>query len=119
MALLFSVGTSILGGGEPFYRKLGLDELSIRTGELGSTGSVLPPESVVSGLSTNPSELEQQFAMAGKHFSNGVTLSLEQALAATGTVGRVSYRLSRRLRTELSVGTVNGIALISHVFFDD
>jgi translocation and assembly module TamB len=119
VALLFSVGASIVGGGEPFYRKLGLDELSIRTGELGSTGSILPPESVVSSANTNPSEAEQQFAQVGKHLADGVTLSLEQALASTGTVGRLSYRLSRRLRAELSAGTVSGVALIYHVFFDD
>jgi translocation and assembly module TamB len=119
VALLFSVGASIVGGGEPFYRKLGLDELSIRTGELGSTGSILPPESVVSSANTNPSEAEQQFAQVGKHLADGVTLSLEQALASTGTVGRLSYRLSRRLRAELSAGTVSGVALIYHVFFDN
>jgi translocation and assembly module TamB len=119
LGLLFSVGTSILGGGEPFYRKLGLDELGIRTGELGSTGSILPPQSVVSGINDDTSELGQQFAIASKHLGNGVTLSLEQALAATGTVGRASYKLSRRLRAELSVGTVNGIALVYHVFFKD
>jgi len=118
-ALLFSVGSSFLGGGEPLYRKFGLDELSIRTGELGSTGSILPPQSVVSDSNQNPSTLEQQFAVASKHLGHGVTLSLEQALAETGTVGRLSYKLSRRLRAELSAGTVNGIALIYHVFFDD
>jgi translocation and assembly module TamB len=119
VALLFTVGSSLVGGGEPFYRKLGLDELSIRTGELGSTGSVLPPDSVVSSANQGPSQLEQQFAQAGKHLSDGVTLSLEQALASTGTVGRLSYKLSRRLRAQLSVGTVNGVALVYHVFFDD
>jgi translocation and assembly module TamB len=118
VALLFTVGSSLVGGGEPFYRKLGLDELSIRTGELGSTGSVLPPDSVVSSANQGPSQLEQQFAQAGKHLSDGVTLSLEQALASTGTVGRLSYKLSRRLRAQLSVGTVNGVALVYHVFFD-
>lgn len=116
IGFLISVGTSILGSGEPFYRELGLDELGIRTGELGSTGSILPPQSVISGINANTSQLGQQFAIASKRFGNGVTLSLEQALAATGTVGRASYRLSRQLRAELSVGTVNGIALVYHIF---
>src|SRR5690606_17461625 len=50
VALLFSVGTSLLGDGEPFYRRFGIDELSMRSGELGAAGSILPVESVVSGL---------------------------------------------------------------------
>src|SRR5699024_8793026 len=36
MALLVSVGTSFLGDGEPFYRKFGIDEVSLQSGELGS-----------------------------------------------------------------------------------
>ncbi|HLS51132.1 MAG TPA: translocation/assembly module TamB domain-containing protein, partial [Burkholderiaceae bacterium] len=115
--LLLSVGTALLSEGEPFYRKFGIDELSLQTGELGSTGSILPPESVVSGLSAGASSIEQQFVVASKALGRGFVLSIEQALSDTGTVGRASYRLMRGLTAELSVGTVNGLALIYRRFF--
>ena len=118
-ALLFSVGTSFLGDGEPFYRKFGIDELSMRSGELGSTGSILPVESVVRGLDSGTSNIENQFVMASRRITEDITASIEQALSDTGTVGRLSYRLARGLSAQLSVGTVNGIALIYRTFFMD
>ncbi len=118
-ALLFSVGTSFLGSGEPFYRKFGLDEVSVRSGELGSTGSILPVESVVRGLNSGASEIENQFVIASKKLSNGITLSIEQALSDTGTVGRASYQLTRNLSANISAGTVSGIALIYRIFSMD
>ena len=42
------------------------------------------------------SRLATQFLVASKTFANGITLSVEQALAGADTVGRASYRLSRR-----------------------
>jgi len=119
MALLFSVGTSFLGSGEPFYRKFGLDEVSMRSGELGSAGSILPPESVVRNLDSNTSDIENRFVMASKRFENGITLSAQQALSDTGTVGRASYRLARGLTAEITAGTVNGLALIYRWFSRD
>ena len=118
-ALLFSVGTSFLGSGEPFYRKFGLDEVSMRTGALGSTGSILPPESVVRGLNSGTSDIENQFVVASKKLSSGITLSIEQALSDTGTVGRASYQLARGLSADITAGTVNGIALIYRIFSRD
>ena len=113
IGLLFSVGSSFLTEGEPFYRKFGIDELTMRSGKLGGAGSVLPVQSVVPSLEAGKgSEVEQRFVSASKRFANGFTLSLQQALADTGTVGRISYRLSRRLNAELNVGTVSGLALV-------
>jgi translocation and assembly module TamB len=118
-ALLFSVGSSFLTNGEPFYRKFGIDELSMQSGELGSAGSILPVESVVGGLDTGTSDIERRFIQASKGLSNGITLSIQQALSDTGTVGRASYRLARGLTAQLSVGTVNGLALIYRWFSRD
>lgn len=112
IALLLSVGTSFLGTGEPFYRKFGIDEVSMRSGELGSAGSILPVESVVSGLDSGTSDIERRFIVVSKGFGSKLTLSVRQALSDTGTVGHASYRLMRNLTAELSVGTVNGLALV-------
>jgi|TARA_A100001391_G_scaffold78435_2_gene50856 translocation and assembly module TamB len=118
-ALLFSVGTSFLGDGEPFYKKFGLDEVSMRSGELGSVGSILPAQTVVRGLDSGTSEIERQFVVAAKHLTDDITLSLEQALTDTGTVGRVSYHLARGLSAQLSAGTVSGLALVWRAFSSD
>ncbi|NYT66633.1 translocation/assembly module TamB domain-containing protein [Alcaligenaceae bacterium] len=112
IALLLSVGTSFLGTGEPFYRKFGIDEVSMRSGELGSAGSILPVESVVSGLDSGTSDIERRFIVVSKGFGERLTLSVRQALSDTGTVGHASYQLMRNLTAELSVGTVNGLALV-------
>lgn len=119
MALLVSVGTSFLGDGEPFYRKFGIDEVSLQSGELGSAGSILPPESVVSGLNSGANDLEQQFISVSKGISRGFTVGIRQALSDSGTVGRVTYRLARGLTAELSVGTINGLALVYRWFSRD
>jgi len=116
MALLFSVGSSFLSDGEPFYRRFGIDEVSMRSGELSSVASVLPVESVVGGLDTGTSDIERRFINVSKRLSNGVTLSIRQALSDTGTVARASYRLARGLTAEASVGTVNGLALVYRWF---
>lgn len=119
MSLLFSVGSSFLSGGEPFYKRFGLDELSMRSGTLGSTGSILPVQSVVSGLDTGASPIEQRFVVASKTLSKNLKVSLEQALAQTGTVARLSYRLMRGLQAEATAGTVSGLALVYRWFSMD
>ncbi len=119
MSLLFSVGSSFLSGGEPFYKRFGLDELSMRSGELGSTGSILPVESVVGGLDAGASPIEQRFVLAGKTLTDDLRLSLEQALAQTGTVARLSYKLMRGLQAEVTTGTVSGLALVYRWFSMD
>ena len=116
LALLLSVGTSLIGGGEPFYRKFGIDELTMRSGELGGAGSILPANSVASSPENDVSEAERRFIEASKVLSNGIRLSIRQALSDTGTVGRTSYQLSRRLTAELSLGTVSGLALVYRWF---
>ncbi|MFA5662868.1 translocation/assembly module TamB domain-containing protein [Castellaniella sp.] len=120
MSLLLAVGSSFLADGEPFYRRFGLDELGLRRGQLGSTGSLLPPQTVVSsGSAAGVSALEQQFVLAGKNLAADVKLSLEQALSDTGTVARLGYRLVRGLQAEVTVGTVNGLALVYTWFSRD
>ncbi|ETF04647.1 hypothetical protein W822_01405 [Advenella kashmirensis W13003] len=119
-ALLFSVGSSIVGGGQPFYRKLGLDDISIRSGNIGESGTILPEKSVASSVNQeSSSDLAQQFFVASKKFENGMTVSVEQAMAGTGTVVRGSYRLFRNLSADIKAGTVNGLELIYRRFFRD
>lgn len=119
LAFLVSVGSSFLGDGEPFYRKFGIDELSVRSGELGGAGSILPANSVASSLESDINDAERRFIQASKTLSSDITVSVRQALSDTGTVGRATYKLTRRLTAELSVGTVSGLALIYRWFSRD
>lgn len=119
LALLVSVGSSFLGDGEPFYRKFGIDELSVRSGELGGAGSILPATSVASSRESAVSNVEQRFIQASKTLSEDITVGVRQALSDTGTVGRATYKLTRRLTAELSVGTVSGLALVYRWFSKD
>ncbi len=117
-ALLMSVGTALLGGGQPFYKQFGLDDVSIKTGNIGSSGSILPDRTVAGDVNRDSdSQLATQFLVASKTFANGITLSVEQALAGSDTVGRASYRLARGLSVDLKGGAVNGIALVYRTFW--
>ncbi|ARP89176.1 hypothetical protein CAL14_01745 [Bordetella genomosp. 9] len=119
-ALLVSAGTALLGNGEPFYKQFGLDDVTIRNGTLGSSNSLLPDQTVAGRVNQDASEtLGTQFIVASKNFADGVTLSVEQALAGSETVGRLSYRLSRRWSVDLKGGSVNGLELVYRTFLGD
>lgn len=119
-ALLLSIGTALLGGGEPLYKQFGLDDVSVRTGAIGSSGSILPDRTVAGQVNRDSdSDLATQFLVASKRFSNDITLSIEQALSGSETVGRASYRIARGLSLDLKGGTVNGIALVYRWLIDD
>jgi translocation and assembly module TamB len=119
-ALLVSAGTALLGNGEPFYKQFGLDDVSVRNGAIGSTGSLLPDQTVAGSVNQDSTaSLATQFLVASKNFSDGVTLSVEQALAGSETVGRLSYQLSRRWSVDLKAGSVNGLALVYRTFLGD
>ncbi|ANN65315.1 translocation/assembly module TamB domain-containing protein [Bordetella bronchialis] len=119
-ALLVSLGTSLLGDGEPFYKKFGLDDVTVRNGTLGSSNSLLPDQTVAGNVNQDASQtLATQFVVASKNLAQGITLSVEQALAGSETVGRLSYRLSRRWSVDLKGGSVNGLELVYRTFLGD
>lgn len=119
-ALLLSIGTALLGGGEPLYKQFGLDDVSVRTGAIGSSGSLLPDRTVASSVNRDAdADLATQFLVASKRFANGITLSVEQAMAGSETVGRASYRLAQGLSLDLKGGSVNGIELVYRWLIND
>jgi translocation and assembly module TamB len=92
----------------------------VRSRAIGSSGSLLPDRTVAGNVNRDSSsELATQFLVASKQFANRITLSVEQALAGSETVGRASYRLARRWYIDLKGGSINGIALVYRTFFDD
>jgi translocation and assembly module TamB len=117
-ALLLSAGAALLGGGQPFYKQFGLDDVSVRSGAIGSSGSLLPDRTVASDVNSNSdSTLATQFLVASKNFANGIGLSVEQAMSGAGTVGLASYKLSRSWSANLKAGTVSGFSLVYRILF--
>src|SRR5690625_5329032 len=57
VALLISVGTSMLSDGEPFYKRFGIDELSLQSGDIGGGGSILPPTSTARRMESEDFEV--------------------------------------------------------------
>jgi len=119
-ALLLSIGTALLGDGEPFYRQFGVDDVAIRSGAMGSSGSLLPDTTVADSVfRASNADLETQFIVASKRIAEGVTFSVEQGLSGSETVARLSYQLSRRLSADLKGGGVNGIELVYRMLIGD
>jgi len=119
-ALLLSIGAALLGDGEPFYRQFGVADVAIRSGAMGSSGSLLPDTTVASSVFRSSSaDLETQFLVASKRIADGVTFSVEQGMSGSETVARLSYQLSRRLSVDLKGGGVNGIELVYRMLIGD
>lgn len=123
LAMLLTVGTSFLGGdgtSEPLHQQLGIDDIAIRKGDVGESGSVLPQRTVGDSTSyLGQNDISEQFLLLSKQLKRGINLSIEQALSGSGTVGRVSYNLIRNLTIDAKVGTVSGVEMVYRRFFRD
>ncbi len=100
-------------------RRLGIDEISLRGGEINSTTSMLPRESVagrVRGTTTNA--VGGEIVSIGKRLNDAVTLSYEQSVNGAGNVVQLSYQLSRRLSLIARAGTENALDLVYTFAFD-
>lgn len=123
---LLQAAASALSGSElgvagQLAKALGIDELTLRSGALGSAGSLLPQTSVAGNLrgdsSTVPA-LNTEIVSIGKRLSERITLSYEQALAGTESVVQITYRLSQRLSFVARAGTDNAFDLVYTWTFD-
>lgn len=123
LAMLLTVGTSLLGGdpaSEPIHKQLGIDDITIRKGDVGESGSILPRRTVADSTAyQGQDDISEQFIKVTKQLRQGINLSIEQALSGSGTVARVSYTLIRNLTIDAKVGTVSGIELIYRRLFRD
>ncbi|GAA4334181.1 hypothetical protein GCM10023144_26170 [Pigmentiphaga soli] len=119
--LLLGAATSLLGSGdsEPLSRRLGVDEIGVRSGNVGSTRGLLPERTVAGSSTTSTTQQASQFFIIGKRLSNAVYVSFEQALSGRDGVVRASYQLTRRLSVVAKGGTLTGLDLLYYVFFDD
>lgn len=114
LGLLLSVGGSFLGSehDEPFYRKLGLEDIGLKAGSVGASSSLLPDFTIGDLSAYRGQESASQIFYATRRFGEKWQLSLEQALSGSGTVLRASYRLLPSLSADIKVGTLNGLSLV-------
>lgn len=112
LALLLSIGTSLLGGEEPLYRKLGIDNIGVRSGAVGASGAILPQRSVADSTSYRGSDTSEQLLYISKQLTENWSAALEQSISGGGTVIRASYKLFENVTADIKAGSVNGIELI-------
>lgn len=100
---------------------LGMDDISLRSGELRSASSLLPKSGVAGELhgddSTRPTATTQILSVS-KRLSDAFTLGYEQAMSGSENVLQLSYRISQRLRLVARTGTENALDLVYSFAFD-
>jgi translocation and assembly module TamB len=113
----------LAGNGEglptQLLQQLGIDELTIRSGEVGSPGSLLPRTTVAGSLRTDTmAGAARDIIVVGKRINDAITITYEQALAGAANALLLSYRLTDRLSVVAQAGTNNALNLVYSVAFD-
>jgi translocation and assembly module TamB len=100
---------------------LGMDDISLRSGELRSASSLLPKSGVAGELhgddSTRPTATTQILSVS-KRLGDSITLGYEQALTGSENVLQLGYRISQRLRLVARAGSENALDLVYSFAFD-
>jgi len=107
VALQAAAATLMARGGMPsagpgFAASIGLDVLSVRTGQVGTSG-----EAGGTGASAQDS-----IVTLGKRLSNRLFVSYEQSLRGLQNLVRLQYEITERLSARAKMGTANGIDVI-------
>ncbi|HUL65934.1 MAG TPA: translocation/assembly module TamB domain-containing protein [Burkholderiaceae bacterium] len=104
-------------------RRLGIDEIALRSGQLGDTTSLLPRQSVAGNLrgdtvGTAAGSAASEIITIGKRVNEAFSISYEQALSGAGNVVQFSYQLSRRISLVARAGTENTLDMVFSFAFD-
>ena len=124
IALVQAAAMLLAGGGEGAVtrtaRAFGVDEISIRSGNLG-IASLLPARGVAGALRSEEASaatVAGEIITVGKHINEQLTISYEQALSGTSRLLLFNYRLSRNLSAVVRAGTDNALELVYSIAFD-
>lgn len=85
----------------------GIDEFSIRQGDVGDAGGRQMTSRVVGGAFDSASGTGNQIVSVGRRFSNNVRLSYDQSLGRTGSVVKLTVALTRQISLIARAGTDN------------
>jgi translocation and assembly module TamB len=123
-ALVQAAASLLSGGGEGYSTRvakaIGVDELSIRSGNIG-IASLLPARSVAGSLRSDEASaatVSGEIITIGKNVSEALTVSYEQAISGTSRFLQLNYRLSQRLSVVARGGTDNALDLVYTIAFD-
>lgn len=122
VALATAAAGLLAGSGEgintQLARRLGIDELSLRTGAVGGAGSLLPRSSVAGSVRGSPSTVSEEIVTVGKRLSENVTISYERANSGADNLVQIAYKLTQRLSVLARAGTENALNLVYSFSFD-
>lgn len=113
-SLLLAAAGTLLGGEsggvvQQLKRNFGIEDIGVRTGQLGSDGRDLGSQ-VVGSRNGNTSTGAQIFSV-GTRLSADTILTYEQALGTTESLVKLTHTLSRRLSLVGRVGSDNAVDL--------
>ena len=122
---LAQAAAGLLGGSGEGYatrvtRSLGIDEFSIRSGQIGSA-SLLPSRSVAGSLRSDEAStttVAGEIITIGKRLGDALTVSYEQAVSGSSRIVQLNYQLSSRLSLIARAGTDNAVDLVYTIAFD-
>lgn len=117
-AVLLAAATSILGGPgsgggltRQLAQNLGLDEVSLRAGDISSSDNRSPVHTVA-GSTSSAGTVSGQVVSLGKRLSSDAYLSYEQSLSGLASIVKLTYALNRRASLVARAGTDNALDLV-------
>jgi translocation and assembly module TamB len=115
-SVLLSAAGGLLGndsGGviQQLKKRFGVDELGVRTGQIGDLGGRQPASRIAGGSYNSIDSTGQQIFSVGKRLSSKAMLSYEQALGKAESVVKLTVNLSQRVSVVGRAGTDNAIDL--------
>ncbi len=106
------------GYGTQFARRIGIDELTLRTGEIVGGATLLPRATVAGVTRATPATPAGEIVTIGKRLTEDLTLSFERAASGTETLVQIIYRVSDRVSLVARAGTENAFNLVYSIAFD-
>ena len=122
--LLLSAAGSLFGneaGGivRQIRQGFGIDEFSVRQGEIGDSGGRQMGSRVVGGTFDTASGTGNQILSVGRRLSRDVLLSYDQSLGGAGSVVKLSIALNRQVSLIARAGTDNALDIIYTFVFGE
>jgi translocation and assembly module TamB len=122
--LLLSAAGSLFGnesGGlmRQIKQGFGIDEFSVRQGEIGGYGGRQPGSRVVGGSFNTTAGTGDQILSIGRRLSNNALLSYDQALGRAGSVVRLTINLNRQVSLVARAGSDNALDILYTLTFGE
>lgn len=124
IALVQAAASLLAGGGDGYpmrvAKSLGVDEISIRSGNRG-IASLLPTRGVAGALRSDQASavtVAGEVVTIGKNLNEALTLSYQQGIADVTRIIQLNYRLTDRLSALARGGTDNALDFVYSFAFD-